>query len=109
MVVGAVSLAPARARLGCLPCSHAERRLSRLRTPGSVLAPTNRGARRQRPPAALALLLAPFIFVPGIYILANHRAWSRLTRLLASLGYVAVSGVLGFASMSWFVQFMRQP
>ena len=61
------------------------------------------------PPAALALLLAPFVFVPGVFVVANHRAWSRFARLLASLGYVAASGVLGFSSMSWFVQVIRQP
>jgi hypothetical protein len=59
-------------------------------------------------PVALALLLAPFVFIPGVYAVANFTAWPRLARLCASLGYVAVTGVLGFAFMSWFIEFVRR-
>jgi hypothetical protein len=51
-------------------------------------------------PAALALLLALFIFIPGVYVLANLRSWGKLLRLLASMGYVVVSGVAAFWVLS---------
>jgi hypothetical protein len=51
-------------------------------------------------PAALALLLALFIFIPGVYVLGNLRSWGKLLRLLASMGYVVVSGVAAFWVLS---------
>jgi hypothetical protein len=51
-------------------------------------------------PAALALLLALFIFIAGVYVLANLRSWGKLLRLLASMGYVVVSGVAAFWVLS---------
>ena len=58
--------------------------------------------------AALALLLTPFVFIPGLYTIANTVAWPRLVRLVVCLLYVAVTGVLGFIAMSWFVEFVRR-
>ena len=51
---------------------------------------------------ALALLLAPFIFIPGVYVVGNLPGRQWLTRLAASFAYVAVSGFVGFFVMSWF-------
>ena len=58
--------------------------------------------------AALALVLAPFVFIPGLYTITNLASWSRLARFCASLGYVALTGVLGFIFMSWFIEFVRR-
>jgi len=58
-------------------------------------------------PVALALLLAPFVFIPGVCAVANFTAWPRFARFCASLGYVAVTGVLGFAFVSWFIESVR--
>jgi len=57
-------------------------------------------------PVALALLLAPFIFIPGVYEVANFTAWPRFARFCASLGYIVITGVLGFAFTSWFISFV---
>lgn len=47
-------------------------------------------------PVALALLLAPFVFIPGVLVVANMAGWSGFIRLTASLAYVVLSGVIGF-------------
>ena len=53
------------------------------------------------PPVAVALMLALFIFIPGLYVVTNLPGWSPWAKLAASLGYVAVSGSLGLAWMVW--------
>ncbi len=60
------------------------------------------------PATALALLLAPFVFIPRVHTIGNVPGWSGWARFAASLGYVATSGVLGFLVMSWFNGFLRQ-
>lgn len=44
-------------------------------------------------------LLALFIFIPGLYVVTNLPRVSGWVKAIASLGYVAVSGALGVASM----------
>ncbi len=60
------------------------------------------------PAPALALLLAPFVFIPGVYTIANVPGWPGWARFVASLCYVVTSGVLGFLFMSWLTTFLRQ-
>ncbi|MFN7153421.1 MAG: hypothetical protein ACK4OE_06985 [Acidovorax sp.] len=50
-------------------------------------------------PAETAILLALFIFIPGLYVITNLPRVSGLVKMFASIGYVAVSGALGVASM----------
>lgn len=45
------------------------------------------------------MLLALFIFIPGLYVVTNLPRVSGWVKAIASLGYVAVSGGLGVASM----------
>lgn len=47
-------------------------------------------------PEAASLLLALFVFIPGLYVLSNLSSWSRITRLVACLLYVVVSAVVGY-------------
>lgn len=49
-----------------------------------------------RSPDSVSLLLALFVFIPGLYVLSNLRSWSRIKRLVACLLYVVVSGVVGY-------------
>jgi hypothetical protein len=56
----------------------------------------------------LVLLLAPFVFIPGVYVVANIPGWSAPRRLFASLTYVAVAGVVAFVALSTFVSYMNQ-
>ncbi len=50
-------------------------------------------------PVEAALLLALFVFIPGLYVVTNLPSVSGWVKVIASLGYVAVSGALGVASM----------
>ena len=59
------------------------------------------------PPIAGALMLALFIFIPGLYVITNLPGWSPWAKLGASLGYVAVSGSLGLAWMVWVGSLLR--
>ena len=61
------------------------------------------------PPVGLAILLAPFIFIPGVYVISNLPGWSGPIRFFASLVYVALASVMGFFVLSQFVEFLRQP
>jgi hypothetical protein len=56
----------------------------------------------------LVLLVAPFVFIPGVYVVANAPGWSGLARLLASLTYVGVSGFAGFVALSRVTALMQQ-
>lgn len=49
-----------------------------------------------RSPVSVSLLLALFVFMPGLYVLSNLRSWSRIQRLVACLLYVVISGVVGY-------------
>lgn len=60
------------------------------------------------PPLALALLLAPFVFTPGLYTIANFSSWPPFARVVACFAYVALTGVVGFAAMSWFTEFAHR-
>jgi hypothetical protein len=60
------------------------------------------------PPVGLAVLLAPFIFIPGVYVVANVQGWSRLIRFVASLTYVALSAIVAFVVLSQSVEFMHR-
>lgn len=59
------------------------------------------------PPVAVALMLALFIFIPGLYVITNLPGWSPWAKLGASLGYVAVSGSLGLVWMVWVGRLLR--
>ena len=50
-------------------------------------------------PAETAILLALFIFIPGLYVITNLPRVSGWVKVIVSLGYVAVSGALGVASI----------
>lgn len=50
-------------------------------------------------PGETALLLALFIFIPGLYVVTNLPRASGWVKLISSLGYVLISGALGVASM----------
>ncbi len=58
-------------------------------------------------PVALAILLTPFIFIPGVYTVANLPGLSGPIRFFASLLYVAISAVVGFIVLSMFIEFLR--
>ena len=58
-------------------------------------------------PVGLALLLAPFIFIPGVYTISNIPRWSGPIRFVASLAYVAVASVVGFVALSRFIEILR--
>ena len=47
-------------------------------------------------PVGLAILLAPFVFIPGVYVLANVHRWGRLLRAASCVIYVVASEVLAF-------------
>jgi hypothetical protein len=59
-------------------------------------------------PWALVLLLAPFIFIPGVYVISNLPGWSGPIRFIASLVYVVLASMVGFAVLSQFIEFMHQ-
>jgi len=54
------------------------------------------GPQPRADPTGLALLLALFIFIPGVYVLANTPSWGRLRRAVASAIYVVLSEVVAF-------------
>jgi hypothetical protein len=56
----------------------------------------------------LVLLLAPFVFIPGVYVVANIPGWSGPRRFFASLAYVGVGGAVAFVALSNLVAFMHQ-
>lgn len=60
------------------------------------------------PPVGLAILLTPFIFIPGVYVISNLPGWSGPIRFVASLVYVVLASVVGFIVLSLFVEFLRQ-
>jgi hypothetical protein len=60
------------------------------------------------PPVALAMLLAPFIFIPGLYTIANVSRWPAFIRFLASLVYLVGLGALSFIEVSWLTEFLYQ-
>ena len=64
-----------------------------------VWLPTGVMAWHNMAPAETAILLALFIFIPGLYVITNLPRVSGWVKVIASLGYVAVSGALGVASM----------
>ena len=53
----------------------------------------------QAPPVLVAFVLALFIYIPGLYVVTNLPRLAGWVKVIASLGYVAVSGALGLASM----------
>ena len=61
-----------------------------------LLAAAMLGAQAAQSPIAIALLLAPFVFIPGLYVLANMAVWSRSARLLACMAYLVVGAVTAF-------------
>ena len=58
------------------------------------------GAQAPQSPLAIALLLAPFAFIPGLYVLANRAAWSRTSRFLACIAYLVASAVAGYGVLA---------
>lgn len=64
-----------------------------------VLLPTGVMAWHNMAPAETAILLALFIFIPGLYVITNLPRVPGWVKVIGSLGYVAVSGALGVASM----------
>lgn len=53
----------------------------------------------QAPPVLMAFVLALFIYIPGLYVITNLPRLPWWVKVIASLGYVTVSGALGLASM----------
>jgi hypothetical protein len=62
---------------------------------GGVAGPQPDGA-----PVGLAILLALFIFIPGVYVLANVTAWGKVLRAFACVIYVVSSEVIAFWVLS---------
>lgn len=60
------------------------------------------------PPPAVAAILALFIFIPGLYVITNLPRYSRWAKLVASLGYVALSGPLGLACLVWMDRLLQK-
>jgi len=53
-------------------------------------------------PAAITLLLALFVPIPGIYVLANVSAWPKAVRLLTSVAYGLASLPVAYAAARVF-------
>lgn len=51
---------------------------------------------------AQALLLVLFVFLPGLHLICNLPRWSVLMKLIASVGYVVATGILGFLVLHQF-------
>ncbi|MDA8457449.1 hypothetical protein M4R22_22030 [Acidovorax sp. GBBC 3334] len=49
----------------------------------------------------ILLLLALFIFIPGVYVIANLPRWPGSIRLIACLAYVFLAEVAAFLVLSW--------
>lgn len=58
-------------------------------------------------PWAFVLLLAPFIFIPGVYVISNLPGWSGPIRFITSLVYVVLASIVGFAVLSQFFELLR--
>ncbi|WP_237711431.1 hypothetical protein [Paracidovorax oryzae] len=53
----------------------------------------------------LMMLLFLFVFIPGVYVIANLPRWHGVAKLIASLAYVVVAEVTAFLVLSgvnWF-------
>lgn len=61
------------------------------------------------PPGAQALLWAPFVFLPGLYVLTNMPRWTPFVKVVASLSYVAASSVGGVLLLVHWVAYLRTP
>jgi hypothetical protein len=51
-------------------------------------------AGRGAEPVGLTILLALFIFIPGVYVIANMPRWGKVPRALACVAYVAFAEVV---------------
>ena len=49
-----------------------------------------------RSPAAVSLLVALFVFIPGLHVLSNVPGWSGITRFVVCVLYVVVGAVVGY-------------
>ena len=47
----------------------------------------------------LFIVLVFFIFIPGVYFVANTPNWGKLARASASLGYVAAAEVIAYFAL----------
>ena len=47
----------------------------------------------------LFIVLLFFIFIPGVYFVANTPNWGKLARASASLGYVAAAEVIAYVAL----------
>jgi hypothetical protein len=54
-----------------------------------------------RSPEAVSLLLALFVFIPGLHVLSNVRGWSGIRRLVACVLYLVVGAVLGYGVLAY--------
>ncbi len=49
-----------------------------------------------RSPAAVSILVALFVFIPGLHVLSNVPGWSAIQRLVVCVLYVVVGALVGY-------------
>lgn len=60
-----------------------------------------------REPIALAMLLALFIFIPGVYVISNIKKWYGIIRFSISLGYVVAAEVVSYEVLSFWCALLQ--
>ncbi len=64
------------------------------------------GAQPRQSPVGLALLLAPFVFIPGVYVLTNVPAWSRIIKFSARVLFFVLGSATGYVALAALLPYL---